>query len=151
MFIQICDKTLYLFLVLIVQVLQRNSKTRKWILWNKFVWLSQFQWFSHNSILRFWTKITKMSSVEICPAKFSAHENFFLKLNDWQVSKWSSHWAEPFTSQCRKMVRHTLIILQQLLQDFWSVSDHFTTLRSKGLNFHIHPGCREMVSNKVHI
>ena len=32
------------------------------------------------------------------------------------------------------MVRHTLKILQQMLQDFESVSDHFTTLRSKGLN-----------------
>ena len=31
------------------------------------------------------------------------------------------------------MVRHTLNILQHLLQDFKSVSDHFTTLRSKGL------------------
>ena len=31
------------------------------------------------------------------------------------------------------MNRHTLKILQHLLQDFWSVSDHFTTLRSKGL------------------
>ena len=35
--------------------------------------------------------------------------------------------------QCRKMVRPTLRILQQMLQDFWSVFDHFTTLRSKGL------------------
>ena len=26
--------------------------------------------------------------------------------------------SEPFTSQCRKMVRHTLKILQHLLQDF---------------------------------
>ena len=31
------------------------------------------------------------------------------------------------------MVKHTLKILQQMLQDF-KVSDHFTTLRSKGLN-----------------
>ena len=31
------------------------------------------------------------------------------------------------------MVRRTLKILQQMLQDFQSVSDHFTTLRSKGL------------------
>ena len=31
------------------------------------------------------------------------------------------------------MVRHTLKILQHLLQDFYSLSDHFTTLRSKGL------------------
>ena len=31
------------------------------------------------------------------------------------------------------MVRHTLEILQYLLQDFQSVSDHFTTLRNKGL------------------
>ena len=36
--------------------------------------------------------------------------------------------------QCCKMVRHTLKILQHLLQDFLSVSDHFTALRSKGLN-----------------
>ena len=35
--------------------------------------------------------------------------------------------------QCRKMVRHTLKILQQMLQDFESVPDHITTLRSKGL------------------
>ena len=33
--------------------------------------------------------------------------------------------------QWRKMVRHALKILQHLLQDFQSVSDHFTTLRSK--------------------
>ena len=31
------------------------------------------------------------------------------------------------------MVRHTLKTLQQILQDFKSVSDHFTTLQSKGL------------------
>ena len=31
------------------------------------------------------------------------------------------------------MVRHTLKILQHLLQDFWSVSDHFGTLCNKGL------------------
>ena len=31
------------------------------------------------------------------------------------------------------MVRHTLKILQHLLQDFKSVSEHFTTLRSKRL------------------
>ena len=31
-----------------------------------------------------------------------------------------------FTLQCRKMVRHTLKVLQQ-------VSNHFTTLRNKGL------------------
>ena len=38
-------------------------------------------------------------------------------------------------SQCRKMVRRTLKILQQMLQDFKSVSDHFTTLRSNGLKY----------------
>ena len=32
------------------------------------------------------------------------------------------------------MVRHTLKILQHLLQDFLSVSDHFTAMRSKGLS-----------------
>ena len=32
------------------------------------------------------------------------------------------------------MVRHTLNILQQMLQDFLSVSDHFGTLCIKGLN-----------------
>ena len=31
------------------------------------------------------------------------------------------------------MVRHTSKILQQMLQDFYSVSDHFMTFRSKGL------------------
>ena len=31
------------------------------------------------------------------------------------------------------MVRHTLKILQQMLQDFKSVSDHFGTLCIKGL------------------
>ena len=31
------------------------------------------------------------------------------------------------------MVRQTLKILQQMLQDFKSMSDHFTTLRIKGL------------------
>ena len=31
------------------------------------------------------------------------------------------------------MVRHTLKILRHLLEDFQSVPDHFTTLRSKGL------------------
>ena len=31
------------------------------------------------------------------------------------------------------MVRHTLKILQHLQQEFQSASDHFTTLRSKGL------------------
>ena len=38
-----------------------------------------------------------------------------------------------FTSQCRKMVRHTLKILQHLLRDFKSVSDNFTILQSKRL------------------
>ena len=33
------------------------------------------------------------------------------------------------------MVRHTLNILQQMLQDFYSVSDHFGTLCIKGLRF----------------
>ena len=33
-----------------------------------------------------------------------------------------------------KMVRHTLKILQQMQQDFLSVSDHFGTLCIKGLN-----------------
>ena len=32
------------------------------------------------------------------------------------------------------MVRHTLKILQQMLKDFYSVSDHFGTLWIKGLN-----------------
>ena len=32
------------------------------------------------------------------------------------------------------MVRHTLKILQALLQDFKSVSDHFGTLRIEGLH-----------------
>ena len=32
------------------------------------------------------------------------------------------------------MVRRTFKILQQMLQDFLSLSDHFTILRSKGLN-----------------
>ena len=31
------------------------------------------------------------------------------------------------------MAKHTLKILQHLLQDFKSASDHFTTLWSKGL------------------
>ena len=31
------------------------------------------------------------------------------------------------------MVRHTLKILQQMLEDFYSVSDHFKTLQSKRL------------------
>ena len=39
----------------------------------------------------------------------------------------------PFTSQCSKMVRQTFKNLQHLLQHFESVSDHFTTLRTKGL------------------
>ena len=30
------------------------------------------------------------------------------------------------------MVRHTLKILQQMLQDFYSVSDHFRTYALKG-------------------
>ena len=41
--------------------------------------------------------------------------------------------TRPFSSQCCKMVRHTLKILQQMLQDFKGVSDHLKTLRSKGL------------------
>ena len=35
------------------------------------------------------------------------------------------------------MVRHTLKILQQMLQDFQSVFDHFGTLAIKGLIFHL--------------
>ena len=33
------------------------------------------------------------------------------------------------------MVRHTLKILQQILQDFKSVSDHFATCEVNGLKF----------------
>ena len=33
------------------------------------------------------------------------------------------------------MVKQTLKILRQILQDFQSVSDHFTTMWSKGLNY----------------
>ena len=36
------------------------------------------------------------------------------------------------------MVRHTIKILQQMLQDFESVSDHFT-LRIKGVNSSLYP------------
>ena len=36
------------------------------------------------------------------------------------------------------MVRHTLKILQQMLQDFQSVSDHFGTLCIKGLSIAKH-------------
>ena len=36
-----------------------------------------------------------------------------------------------------KMVRHTLKILQHLLQGFFSVSDYFRTLCIKGLNLKI--------------
>ena len=38
------------------------------------------------------------------------------------------------------MVRHTLKILQHLLQDFYNVSDHFTTLRSKCLIYMVYVG-----------
>ena len=41
-----------------------------------------------------------------------------------------------------KMVRHTLKILQHLQQDCQSVSDHFTTLRSKWL---------KLEANSVHV
>ena len=34
------------------------------------------------------------------------------------------------------MVRHLLKILQQMMQDFKSVSDHFGTLRIEGLILH---------------
>ena len=40
-----------------------------------------------------------------------------------------------FTSRCRKIVRHTFKILQQMLC-LLSVSEHFTTLRSKGLEMY---------------
>ena len=45
--------------------------------------------------------------------------------------------SRTFTSQCCKMARHTLKIFQQMLQDFKSVSDHFTASQSKGLLFNI--------------
>ena len=35
--------------------------------------------------------------------------------------------------QCREMVRRILKILQQMLQHFFGVSDHLTTLRRKEL------------------
>ena len=41
--------------------------------------------------------------------------------------------AYPFNAQCPKIVKHTLKILQQMLQDFLSVFDHFGTLCIKGL------------------
>ena len=37
------------------------------------------------------------------------------------------------------MVRHTLKVLQHLLQDFKNVSDYFTTLQSKGLILSLMP------------
>ena len=41
------------------------------------------------------------------------------------------------------MAKHTLKILQQMLQDFYSVFDHFGTLCIKGLLSEIH--CKELV------
>ena len=49
----------------------------------------------------------------------------------------------PLLRNIVKLVRHTLKILQQMVQDFKKVSDHFTTLRSKGLKtikvIYVHP------------
>ena len=36
----------------------------------------------------------------------------------WVERRRNDEAMQPFTSQCRKMVRHTLKILQQMLQDF---------------------------------
>ena len=45
------------------------------------------------------------------------------------------------------MVRHTLNILQQKLQDFLNVSDHFGTSCIKGLIL-ISKHCKELTHNK---
>ena len=47
------------------------------------------------------------------------------------------------------MVRHTLKILQHLLQDY--VSEHFTTLRSKGLTYLSDPKGREKTYLRLEI
>ena len=72
----------------------------------------------------------------------SSFNSVVLPINQWGIIK-KNEWKkgnrlvdlkffQHYTSQCRKMVRHTLKILQHLVQDL-SVSDHFTTLQSKGL------------------
>ena len=43
------------------------------------------------------------------------------------------------------MVRHTLKILQQMLQDFESVSDHFGALCMKGLNYKVELFCMKLL------
>ena len=45
--------------------------------------------------------------------------------------------TSPFNASCPKMVRNTWRILQQMLQDFYSVSNHFRTLCIEGLNEHM--------------
>ena len=44
-----------------------------------------------------------------------------------------------------KMVRHALKILQQMLQDFESVSDHFGALCIKGLNYKVELFCMKLL------
>ena len=43
----------------------------------------------------------------------------------------------PLNAKRPKMVRHTLKILEQILQDFQSVSDHFGASCIKGLNVYL--------------
>ena len=47
-----------------------------------------------------------------------------------------------------EMIRHTLKILLQMLQDFYSVSDHFGTLSIKGLEYqYLHNIFRDFFKN----
>ena len=59
-----------------------------------------------------------LGSGNLTRSNFDHSENCYLVMGD---------------AYCPKMVRHTLKILQQMLQDFKSVTDHFGTLYIKGL------------------
>ena len=61
-------------------------------------------------------------------------ERTLFKETKKHVARADSAMKVHLNPQCRKMVRHTLKILQQMLQDFESVSEHFATLPSKGLS-----------------
>ena len=63
--------------------------------------------------------------------KWKINNKMINKMNKWIInndtdnkttskltSEFHSELGEPFTLQCRKIVRHTLKILQQMLQDF---------------------------------
>ena len=70
----------------------------------------------------------------ICLRNFSVKVSAFNSCRIFDKCGWVLEANEPCDALCHKMVKHTLEILGHLLQFFKGLSNHFATLRIKGLN-----------------